>query len=107
MLRIGPVIWIHTSRTGASSFSATFRQCDPHSHGIRACRIGGFPPFLEASDRTLILPPRRPRLQPRPTVFLCCLPFRVSCCSPLLSPSVWWCFGSALIGRASSLGCFF
>src|SRR3546814_20634989 len=29
MLRIGPIFWIHTSRTGASSFSAIFRGSDP------------------------------------------------------------------------------
>src|SRR3546814_4169546 len=42
MLRIGPVIWIHTSRTGASSFSAAFREYDSTTRCAACVRAADF-----------------------------------------------------------------
>jgi hypothetical protein len=53
MLRIEPAYWIHTSRTGAWRFSASFGECCPHPHGGLASEIGGFMSLFERAQSTL------------------------------------------------------
>ena len=50
MLRIGPIIQIHTSRTGAWRISAGLAGCYPHPHVWPSDAIGGFLTFFEGAD---------------------------------------------------------